>query len=378
MKTNLLTETIVAAIGLAGMIASGQTAPPISGDTIPPVQLVKVPDEPKNRIGISYRMGLNITADFKRLGGVAAVSDPNLHTDPAHTNTVIRTYDGSSYVGQDITGNNHGPGYENTTWYWGYGSAGSVQGDTLVLSSSSSPATAASKNNSDDPQHGLEITYDRELLRRGNWRFGFEGAAGYTRLSISDNRTLTATVNRTTDTFVIPSGVVVPPAGYQGTYAGPGPVIGADPASRTMTTVTQVGTNTIVGARSLDANIFGFRLGPYAEYPLNKRFSLLFSGGLYLVVGDSHFRFKETVTIVDPATGVQTTEEHRGSASQLDFLVGGYVGANLEYQLTKDFGLFCGAQLQSAGRAITKARGKVAVLDMGESVVVSVGASYSF
>ena len=133
-----------------------------------------------------------------------------------------------------------------------------------------------------------------------------------------------------------------------------------------------------VGARSLDANVFGFRLGPYAEYPLNNKFSLLFSGGLYLVVGDSHFRFKETVTIVDPITGAQTTEQHRGSASQIDFLVGGYVGANIEYQLTKEFGLFAGAQFQTAGRAVNKARGKVSVLDMGESVVVSIGASYSF
>jgi hypothetical protein len=58
--------------------------------------------------------------------------------------------------------------------------------------------------------------------------------------------------------------------------------------------------------------------------------------------------------------------------------VGGYVGANVMYSVSKHVDLFVGAQLQSAGRSITHANGKEAVLNMSKSVVVSIGASYSF
>jgi hypothetical protein len=377
MKMKLPPGLLIAATTFAVALVRGQTTPPPSGDYIPPVPLEKISDEPRNRIGISYRMGLNIHADFKKLGGVAASSNPNSHTDPAHTNTTIRTYDSGSYVGTDITGNDHGPGFENTTWYWGYASGGSVQGNSLVLSSSSSPANGVTKDSNDGPQSGVEITYDHEFFRKNKWRFGLESAFGYMRISAGDNRTLTAMVNRITDTYTIPGGVIVPPPGHAGTYEGPGAVIGADPSGHTQTMTTQAG-DTIEGSRSLDSNVFSFRLGPYVEYPLSQRFSLLFSGGLYLVVGDSHFEFREKVTIVDPVTGVATVENHSGSSSQTDFLVGGYVGMNVMYSLTKNVDLFVGAQLESGGRSVTHSSGKEAVLNMGKSVVVSIGASYSF
>ena len=188
---------------------------------------------------------------------------------------------------------------------------------------------------------------------------------------------MTATVRRTTDTFGIPDGVVLEPPGYQGTYEGPGTVINADPSQHT-TTVTHLGTDTIVGSRSLEANVFSIRMGPYAEYPLNDKFSVLLSGGLYLVVGDTRFSFQERVTIVDPVTGAERTEFHSGAGSQLDFLVGGYVGANIAYAITEDVGVFVGAQFQGAGRSVNRQKGKESVLDMGQSVVVSIGASYSF
>jgi hypothetical protein len=326
---------------------------------------------PMQRINVSYRMGLNITADFKKLGGLAAASNPDLHTDGNFDGNTVRTYDQGGYLGVDSTGNNHGPGYENTTWYYGYSDTSANQGSALSLTSSSSPATAVSKNNAEDPQHGFEISYDRELFQKGRWRFGAEGALGYTRLSISDSRTLTARVNRITDTFAVPEGVTLPPAPYQGSYTGPGAVISDQPSRQT--TVVTSSENTIVGERKLEADVFGLRLGPYAEVPLNDKFSLLFSGGLYLAVGNSKFSFHETVTVEGAGT-----EVHSGSHSDTDFLVGGYIGGNLEYALTEDIGLFVGAQFQTAGTSVNKAKGKESILNMSESLVVSIGASYSF
>jgi hypothetical protein len=356
---------LVASIAGAAALAH-QAAEPQPEQAVQPVPLKSLKPEPRNRIGLSYRMGLNITADFRRLGGLAPVSDPGAETG----GVMDRTYD-NGYNLVDITGNDHGPGFENTTWYWGYGPGSSVQGNSIAVSSSSSPATARTENNGDDPQHGFELTYSRQYWERGNWRFGFEGGLGYTRLNISENRRLVATVNRITDTFEVPT-IVLPPSPYQGTFEGPGPVISSEPLQR-QTSVVVSSTNTIVGGRELDANVYSIRLGPYAEVPLNDKFTLLFSGGLYMAIGDTKFSFREEVTL--PGTG---TETHRGSHSQTDFLVGGYVGANVAYALTEEIDVFVGAQFQGAGTSVNKARGKVSVLDIGESVVVSIGASYSF
>jgi hypothetical protein len=367
---NKLSTIPVAALSMAvAFVAHGQTQPPTIGEPVPlvPLEAVKSDLNKRNRITVSYRMGLNISADFKKLGGLAALSNPG----PATGGATDRTYD-NGYNLVDVTGNNHGPGFQNTTWNWGYSDPNSIQGNTLVFSSASSPGDAVSRDNSDDPQHGFEIGYSRELLQKGNWKFGLEGGLGYTRLSISDSRRLTATVNRITDTFAVPAGVVLPPAPYAGTFNGPGAVIGSEPLQR-VSSVTNSSENTIVGTRTLESHVFNLRLGPYAELPLNDRFSVFFSGGLYLAVGDTRFRFNETVTI--PGTG---TVSRSGSGSETDFLVGGYVGGSLEYALTEDVGLFVGAQFQSAGRTVSKTSGKEAILNVGESVVVSIGASYSF
>src|SRR5256885_9408406 len=75
------------------------------------------------------------------------------------------------------------------TWYWGYEHSQSAQGTNLVLNSYSTPANATSKNREDDPQHGLELTYSRELLRGKWWHFGAEGGLGYSPISVIDRQT---------------------------------------------------------------------------------------------------------------------------------------------------------------------------------------------
>jgi hypothetical protein len=366
MKNRKAKQLVIAAVATAAAMAQGQTSVPPASEAVQPVQLETLKPRPVNRINVSYRMGLNITADFKKLGGFEALSDPDSYL--GHT---TRTYDQGGYVGEDSTGNDHGAGFENTTWYYGYESASANQGNTLVQTSSSSPATASSKNNSDSPQNGFEISYDRELFQKGRWRFGVEGGLGYTFISISDSRNLIATVNQVTDTYTVPNGVVLPPSPYSGSYNGPGAVISSDPSRQT--SVVSSSQNTIVGERKIEANVFSLRLGPYAEVPLNDKFSLLFSGGLYLAISDTKFSFNEIVTIDGAGS-----EVHSGSTSTTDFLVGGYVGANLSYALTEEVSLFIGGQFQSAGRTVNHAQGKESILNVSESVVVSIGASYSF
>jgi hypothetical protein len=318
----------------------------------------------QNRLGLNYRMGLNITVDFRKLGGLA-LSDPG----PAIGSTFNRNYD-NGYNRVDSSTNAGG-----VTWYWGYEHSQSVQGTNLVLNSYSTPANATSKNREDDPQHGLELTYSRELLRGKWWHFGAEGGLGYSPISITDRQTLKNRAYRTNDAFSL-NGTIPPGFPYHGTFEGPGDLISSDP---TRTTDILPGAATITGERSIDSDVFVLRLGPYFEVPLYKKFSLILNGGLTLAYAHTKFSFDETVTISDPANDINlVSPRRRGSGSHDDFLVGGYAGAAIGYQLTREVGLMAGAQYQAAGRTINRENGKESLLDMGQSIIVTFGVTYSF
>jgi hypothetical protein len=337
--------------------------------------LVEAAPIAKNRITLTYRIGLNITADFRKLGGFAALTDPGADTGSA----VNRNYD-NGYNRVDNTGNDHEPGFPNTTWNWGFQGGSSVQGNSIVLQSASSPSTGISKDNDDGVNHGFEVAYLRELYREEKWRAGLEGAFGFTTLNIRDTRVIHNEVNLITDTFNVPGGVEAIPGypfgpndSYSGSFNGPGPLIGSslDGGQRVRSTVTQGAT--ITGRRELEASIYLFRVGPYVEVPLTEKLSLFLDGGLNMAIGDTRFSYTETVAYTD---GVRATRSAKGS--QTDFLVGGYAGAGFDYAFNEHWGALVGAQFQTAGRSINNQGGKEAVLDMGQTIVVTVGVSYKW
>src|SRR6266481_6166243 len=107
-----------------------------NGETngMPPATLERIPAESLNKISLSYRMGLNITVDFKKLGGLAAIGNPGPATGVAN-----RTYDDGSYNRPDVSGS-----LDGYTWNWGYQNANQIQGNSIIMESSSSPNNAAS------------------------------------------------------------------------------------------------------------------------------------------------------------------------------------------------------------------------------------------
>jgi hypothetical protein len=343
--------------------------PPEAPDVGPMLTLQAPAGETLNKIGINYRMGLNVTIHFNRLGGLA-LSDPG----PLLGNHVNRNYD-DGYNRVDVTGNNHG-GFIGT-WYWSYSSPNSFQGDHLVLQSYSTPANLSTTVRPDDPNNGVELTYSRQFLRGKAWRAGLEGGLGYMRISASDNRLLRNTAYRTDDTYYGPGVEVWPLPPGPATFQGPGATINSAPTSRTVTALPNAAL--ITGDRHLDADLYTLRLGPYFEVPLSERFALTFSGGLALALADSQFSFQENVTITDPQyVSVTLPHPRSGSGSQMDVLVGGYVGASLSYAVTERLNLVAGAQFQADGQAVSNRGGKQAVLDLSRSIIVSLGATFSF
>ena len=372
MKTRCVCRSIISALLFAAPAARGQAAAPDATNALPRAVLEPPAPEKLNQIGLSYRMGLNITIDFKKLGGFPPVSDPG----PASGSTYNRSYDHGSYNRVDISTNAGG-----LTWYWGYQSASQVQGNSLVMESSSSPANGVSGGNQNDPQHGLELSYRHQFYRAEHYRLGLEAAFGWTTVDVSDHSTVKTTVNRITDSFTVPGDVfVLPAAPYYGTFEGPGALIGAAP-DRTTTVVSKDAI--VTGVRQLNSDVFTLRLGPYIEVPLVERLSFLLSGGLTLAAADTKFSYQETVSIADAGL---VSQPRSSSGSQTDWLVGGYVGGALSYAVTKEVSVFGGAQYQAAGQSVTDTRKingqrvtqKESILHLGESVMVVFGLSYSF
>src|SRR5690349_2363534 len=82
--------------------------------------------QPVNRFGVSYRMGFNISARFKNLGGYTAGTNPG-----AAIAGIDHNYD-DGYNRVDSSTNSN-----NSTWNWGYQTASQISGNSVTMSSSS-------------------------------------------------------------------------------------------------------------------------------------------------------------------------------------------------------------------------------------------------
>lgn len=350
MQHKFLIPQLSLGLVLLTSVASAQTNRLTREDLICPCV------QPVNRFGVSYRMGFSISARFKNLGGYAAGSNPG----PAIAG-IDHNYD-DGYNRVDSSTNNN-----NTTWNWGYQNASQISGNTVTMSSSSAAGNSASGERKEDPQHGIELSYNRELGHFEKWRWGIETALSYNDVTIGHNGPLSGNLTTIRDTY---TGPIFPLAPYSGTFEGPGPLLGTIP-NRTIT--SGAGGASVTGNRQFNADIYGLRLGPYLELPLDDRWAISLSGGLALLSVNSEFKFRETVTIAGLAP-----ETRRGSGSQSDILPGGYIGGNFLYSLYDNVNLFAGAQFQTAGTYSHKESGKEVEMDLGKSVFVNLGVGFSF
>lgn len=372
MRQELYCRSLVIASSLAVSLASAQSTTTVENPSHPNVEEAPAAT-PLNRFGLNYRMGFNISARFKHLGGYPALSNPNLTP-----NNGLWNYD-NGYIFEDIQGNN-----SPFTWYWGYSGvpskAAQVPGDGfLYLSRSSSLADVDSGAVQDNPQLGsFEVTYNREFghLRQATW--GVEAAFNYMNLTIRDNRPLFGNATVQSDAYAL-NGVVPPDPPYFGTFEGPvpggpnRPVISQDPTPGQGSVTTMPNGVSITGERKLEADIYGFRIGPYAQVPITDKISLWMSAGLAGAFVQTQFKFNEIVTI--PGVG---SVVHTGSGSHGDFLVGGYAGGTFSYAFSKAWSATAGAQYQVLTRYSQQVGGKVAELDLQSSIFVTVGLGYSF
>lgn len=317
-----------------------------------------------NRFAFSARLGFNVTAKFKNLGRLSLT--PTARTTP---NGDAYNYD-DGYVLTDVSGN-----FGNQTWYWGYDNQSQISGNTILMNRTTPSANVSSAGGKtdEDPNLGGELSYNRELGRRGKLRYGVEAAGNFMTVGLNDRHTLHGNLTRTTDAYPFTPGTTPPltPPSYQGSFDGPGFVIGATPVSSTTTLVP--GGATITGQRKFDADIWGFRLGPYLEYPLTERLHLSLSGGLAAALVNGSASWAETISVT---SGSSATSTGRGHAS--DLMWGGYVSGKLSWQLSPRWNVEGGVQFQDLGIYQRALGGRKVEMDLSKSVFVTIGVGYSF
>jgi hypothetical protein len=313
--------------------------------------------EDLNRFSFGPRLGFNFKGDFH----LRPINAPN--PGPA-TGGVNHGYN-DGYVNVDSSGNAGGQ-----TWNWGYQNSSQVVGDTMQFHSaqSQSPSLPANQSVTGDPQAGVELVYQRVLghlpAEAGVW--GLETGFGYTDIDLRDNRTVTGLTTVTTDAYQL-NGSLPPGAGYQGTFQGPGTLLGDTPTRTTATAMTSQ-----TSQQRLSGQLYTIRLGPFAEWKLDSKFKLAASVGLTLAPASIAYDFSET----SPSGGGTTTTH--GHSSKLGLLYGAYVGCTLRYDFTRHFGAYIGGQFQSLSSLDQTSGTHTARLDPGATVYGTIGVAYSF
>lgn len=311
-----------------------------------------------NRLSFGPRVGYNIKAEFSN--NPASFSS-NPATDPGlAVSGVDHEYD-DGYVRVDSSGNAGG-----TTWNWGYEDNTQVVGDTVEFHASQSNAASGASGSTaeDNPQYGGELTYQRFVAPLGDsGLWGWEAAFSFVDLDV-DQRSSGATTE-ITDSYAL-NGVIPPLAPYNGTFAGPGTLLGDSP-TRTIT------SNTLTRQESLSGEIFAFRFGPFAEWAVGEHVSVALSAGLTLAPTMIDYDYSETT--YHALGGTSTTT---GSSSKTRLLYGGYVSAMLHYDFDESWGVYAGAQFQSLNDLTLSSGTREARLDQGTTLYGSAGVSFRF
>jgi hypothetical protein len=318
-----------------------------------------------NRFTFSGQAAFGISARF---GAVPAssFSSPTRqtpHGDPYNYDNGYVLTDGSGNVGGQTT-------------YWGYDNSSQISGNSMLMSRSAAvsgngPESSATDSN---PSFGGELLFSRQLGVRGDVRYGLEAALSFLSISLKDSTPYGEQVSSVTDAYAFTPGTTPPgtPPIYQGPYSGPGFLIGSTPSSSTS---SLLGTAAVSGQRKYDADLIGFRLGPYVEFSLFNVPQLKLSLGGGFAAGWLHASASWTETGVLPGGGSLSSS---GEGKDSSFVMGGYLGGDVSYEFARNWSAVAGVHYQKLGTVEQTFAGRKVDVDLSKTVLISLGVGYSF
>jgi hypothetical protein len=348
---------------------------------LPDREVKQEKSENLNRISFSYRLGFDISARFQTVRGFSQILNAIPESGHATNRNYVVGTQYESYVRTDINSNQYIDPKTGQTNYatvnWGVSSLNQIHGDgTVEMSTITEVSEGSFEAQSEQLTHGLELIYNRQIgpLGRGTW--GLEAAFGFDQVELRDSGGANAEQTRITDSYKMlgsaPDIFVVPP---QGSFAAPAPggwpLLADEPIPGSRTTTINTIAQAVTGNYAFDADLFGFRLGPYAEFPLGDKWHFSLSGGLALLLVDSQFSYQENVLLYPDLSS-------SGQGKRSDLLVGGYAAGRIHYFLSDTVNLFVGAQWQGMSKYRQSVGGKEAQLDVGGRVFFTAGVGFNF
>lgn len=322
------------------------------------------------RVSFSLGAAFNVSAKFRGHPGTLNLQNPQGQSGTA--------YFDNGYVGPDVSGD------ASLTTFWGYNRAdqpiiasGNVIGvnyeRATVAADSTSPSFDA------DPSPSGEILLRRRIANSSRMTFGVEFGASYTRFDLDDNSPYTTDGQRTGYSFGLPSPVdadLFPPAGYQGPFNGLGPIMNLGQTTGQTTTVP--GAVAVSGTRRVEADVFGFRLGPYLEFPFNEKFAASISGGAVVALIADRVTWNENVSVNSATDDGYWTGQMSVKGNGCGVTYGYFVSADVSYSVSEHWSTVAGCRLQGLGTYKHKIGEGEMRLDLGQSFIVSLAVRYSF
>ena len=295
--------------------------------------------------GASAGATFNYKADFRS----AAAVQPRATQPRAATAGVDHFYD-DGYNRVDSSGN-----FGNETTYWGYQNASQDNGGSITMNSAQTTIDAnGSSGSQEEAQPALEIYWQKDLTANERWNFGLRTALRWQRIELDNRAAYSTTVETISDTY---SYTGIPPgAPFNGSFSGPNFLLSDIPVRNT----SSVPGAAIVANRTLDADLFGFDLGPTLSLNLTKKLRAVVSAGGTVAWMQSDFAYRDGAL----ASGSDTKE---------DWLLGAYVGADLQYQIGEHWGIFGGAAYNRLQNFDQQVDGRSAELQFGDSYTLRTG-----
>lgn len=318
------------------------------------------------RFGASYAPILGLETKFSGLGTFRSPFTP-----PPLGGGVNADYD-DGFVHIDSSDNEGGE-----TWNWGYDSDSQYDpsGEGSISFSLTNSLSDAGVKEDEGGELGFEVfaLYDMGAvefapLKDRNARWGFRGALQYAKVDVDNSSVLSSRVSRTIDTYSL-NGNLPPGAPYEGSFNGPGVLIGDSPSRVTILD----GEALIDGTRDLNVDLTVLHFGAYLEVPVAEKFSLLGEGGASLGIASGTYKFTSITSI--EGLGSQTSS---GKDSSTEALPGFYLGVSGIYSLTEDWGVIGSARYQYMEGYDLSDNGSKASLSFDSAYVLSLGAVYTF
>jgi len=324
-------------------------------------QSFAVRDDWTRNFRIGMQIAFNVKADFTLDGAIASsAGDPGLPGVPGQNHF----YD-DGYVRVDNTGNAGG-----VTSYWGYTDASQFEADTgqLVFKNTRGFTTQNGLEASSGANFGFEMAYGGRLHDWRRVRLGWEFGYGLLPLNLDDSSQLPATFLRVVQSFDT-GGITLPLAPYQGGASGLGPLI----PDRATERPPEIVNGTLSGVRELDVTLHSFRLGPTVFWRFHRRWAL--NGGVGPASGlvNGGYDFTETFLFEDGTTAANSGRDH-----QTVVVFGGYASASVLFRVVANADLYFSAQFLSLGDIQYGGSGRRATLDLGRTVITSIGINWPF